>query len=154
MIQNLKKILVPIDFSEFSFRALAQAHELAKDVGAELHLLHVVVPHMTLIPLALARDVELTREMAREASMVSEAEEELARIKKDQLGGSAKVSTSVVSGPPVLKIGEYAKDHHIDLILLSTHGRTGIEHMLIGSVAEKLVRTAPCSVLVLRTQPQ
>ncbi len=53
-------------------------------------------------------------------------------------------------GPPVPKLVEYAKDQRIDLILHATHGRTGIEHLMIGSVAEKLVRAAPCSVLVFR----
>jgi nucleotide-binding universal stress UspA family protein len=150
MIQNVKKILSPIDFSEYSMAAMLGAWDLAKDVGAELHLLHVVAPHHSLIPEVLAQDVERTAEMAREAAMVEQAEEELARIKKQQLDGSRKVITSAVAGPPVLKILDYARDNEINLIMLSTHGRTGFEKMLIGSVAEKLVRNAPCSVLVFR----
>ena len=75
MIQNLKKILSPIDFSEFSFEAMRGAWELAKDVGAELHLLHVVVPHTILVPLLLTRDAEGARAMAREAALVQQAEE-------------------------------------------------------------------------------
>ena len=154
MIHNVKKILSPIDFSEFSFEAMRGAWELAKDVGAELHLLHVVAPHTILVPLLLARDAESAREMAREAAMVQEAEEELARIKKDQLENSPKVVTSAVVGPPVPKIIDYAEREAINLILVSSHGRTGFNRMLIGSVAEKLVRGAPCSVLVLRVRPQ
>lgn len=150
MIQNVKKILTPTDFSEYSFRAMAGAWQLAKDVGAELHLLHVVVPHHILAPLMLVQDVERTRERAWEAAMEEQAEEELARIKKDQLDNSAKVVTGVVVGPPVAKILEYASQNSIDLIALSSHGRSGLERLLIGSVAEKLVRSAPCSVLVLR----
>src|SRR5713101_2352978 len=101
MIQNHKKILAPIDFSEYSMEALRGA-------------------------------------------------EELARIKKDDYGNSAKVFTQVMVGPPVPKLVEYAKQQQIDLILLATHGRTVIEHLMIGSVAEKLARYAPCSVLVFR----
>ena len=152
MIQNLKKILSPIDFSEFSFEAMRGAWELAKDVGAELHLLHVVAPHGRFVPLLLTRDAEGAREMAREANMMQQADEELARIKKDQLGNSSKVVTSAIVGPPVAKIIDYAEREAINLILLASHGRSGFNRMLIGSVAEKLVRGAPCSVLVLRVQ--
>ncbi len=152
MIQNVKKILSPIDFSDFSFEAMRGAWDLARDVGAELHLLHVVVPHGIFVPLLLTHDAEGAREMAREAGMVQQAEEELARVKKDQLVNSPKVFTSVVIGPPVAKIIDYADQNAIDLVLISSHGRTGFNRMLIGSVAEKLVRGAPCSVLVLRAR--
>jgi len=152
MIHNVKKILSPIDFSEFSFEAMRNAWELAKDVGAELHLLHVVAPHSIFVPLLTVRDAESAREMAREAAMMQQAEDELARIKKDQLDNSPKVVTSAVVGPPVAKIIDYAEREAINLILVASHGRTGFNRMLLGSVAEKLVRGAPCSVLVLRTQ--
>jgi nucleotide-binding universal stress UspA family protein len=82
--------------------------------------------------------------------MLEQAEEELARIKKDELGDSKKVFTFAVVGPPVQKLVDYAKDQAIDLIVVATHGRSGGERMLIGSVTEKLVRSAPCSVLVFR----
>jgi len=142
MIQNVKKILAPIDFSEYSMEALRGAMELAKDLDSELHIVHVVAPHFALI--------DKMREQARETLMVEEAEEELARIRKDDCGNSARVVTQVMVGPPIPKLVEYAKEQQIDLILLATHGRTGIEHLMIGSVAEKLVRAAPCSVLVFR----
>lgn len=142
MIQNLKKILTPIDFSEYSMEALRGAMELTKDLDAELHIVHVVAPHFALL--------DKMREQARETLMLEEAEEELARIRKDDCGNSARVVTQVMVGPPVPKLVEYAKEQQIDLILLATHGRTGIEHLMIGSVTEKLVRAAPCSVLVFR----
>jgi len=142
MIQNLKKILAPIDFSEYSMEALRGAVELAKDLDGEGHIVHVVAPHFALL--------DKPREQARETLMLEEAEEELARIRKDDYGDSAKVLTHVMIGPPVPKLVEYAKQQQIDLILLATHGRTGIEHLMIGSVAEKLARYAPCSVLVFR----
>ena len=147
MIQNIKKILTPIDFSEHSMEAMRAAMELAKDVGAgEVHLMHVVAPQQSLIP----STIEQNRELAREAAMLEQAEQELARIKKDELGDSKKVFTCAVVGPPAQKLLEYAKEQAIDLILVATHGRTGGEYILIGSVTEKLMRNAPCSVLVYR----
>ena len=142
MIRNLKKILAPIDFSEYSMEALRGAMELVKDLDGELHIVHVVAPHFALF--------DKMREQARETLMVEEAEEELARIRRGDCGNSAKVFTQVMVGPPVPKLVEYAKEQQIDLILLATHGRTGIEHLMIGSVAKKLARYAPCSVLVFR----
>jgi universal stress protein A len=150
MIQNVKKILAPIDFSELSMDATRAAMELAKDVGAEVHLVHVVAPHHVFIPLPLATNAEQSRELAREAAMLEQAEEELNRIKKDEFGDSKKVVTYAEVGHPAQKLVEYAKRNEIDLIMLATHGRTGAEHLVIGSVAEKLVRYAPCSVLVYR----
>ena len=150
MIQNVKKILAPIDFSEHSMEAMRGAMELAKDVGAEVHLMHVIAPHHHFIPLPLESNAEQSRELAREAAMIQQAEEELARIKKDEFGDSKKVTTFAVVGHPVDKLIDYAKEQAIDLILMSTHGRSGAQHIVIGSVAEKVVRNAPCSVLVFR----
>jgi nucleotide-binding universal stress UspA family protein len=142
MIQNVKKILAPIDFSEFSMKGLRGAAELANEVGAELHIVHVVAPHFSLL--------EKSREQVRETLMLEESEEELARIKKVDFANSEKVVTSAMVGSPVVKLVAYAEEHQIDLILMATHGRTGAQQIMIGSVTEKLVRLAPCSVLVLR----
>jgi nucleotide-binding universal stress UspA family protein len=146
MIQNLKKILAPIDFSEYSMEAMRGAWELAREVNAELHLLHAVVPVNTVLALLTA---EQSREVAREAAMVEQAEEELERIKKDELDNSRKVTTAVVVDQPVTAIANYAAKNQIDMVLLASYGRTGAEH-LVGSVTERLVRQAPCSVLVFR----
>ena len=154
MIQNVKKILAPIDFSQHSMESMRAAMELAKDVGAEVHLMHVIAPHRHFIPLPLATNVEQSRELAREASMIEQAEQELARIKKDDFGDSKNVSTFAVVGHPVQKLADYAKEQSIDLIVMSTHGRSSVEHMLLGGTTEKLVRNAPCSVLVIRPRKQ
>ena len=150
MIQNVKKILAPIDFSEISMEAMRGAMELAKGIGAEVHLVHIIAPHHHFIPLPLATNAEQSRELVREAAMLEQAEEELKRIKKDEFGDSKNVVTFAEVGHPVQKLLDYAKRNEIDLIMLATHGRTGAEHLVIGSVAEKLVRYAPCSVLVYR----
>jgi universal stress protein A len=142
MIQNVKKVLAPLDFSEHSDEALRNAWELTNDVKGELHIVHVVGHHFNIL--------EGTRETMRENAMEEQAEEELARLKKDELGNSNKVSTAVLVGPPAGKLVEYAKENSIDLIVLPAFGHSGAEYALIGGVTEKLVRNAPCSVLVLR----
>src|SRR6267154_4501450 len=113
MIQNMKKILAPIDFSEHSMEAMRGSMELAKDVGAEVHLAHVIAPHHHFIPLPLATNVEQSRELAREAAMLEQAEEELAHLKKDEFGDSKKVFTFSVIGHPAQKLVEYAKRNEI-----------------------------------------
>jgi len=153
MIQNVKKILAPIDFSTHSMEAMRGAMELAKDVGAEVHLMHVIAPHHHFIPLPLATSAEQSRELVREASMLEQAEEELARLKKDEFGDSKNVITFAVVGHPAQKLVDYAREQSIDLIVMATHGRSG-EHILIGGTTEKLVRVAPCSVLVIRPRAQ
>ena len=150
MIQNVKKILAPIDFSEHSMEAMRGAMELAKDVSAEVHLMHVIAPHHHFIPFPLATNAEESRELVREAAMIEQAEEELARIKKDDFGDSNKVFTYAVVGHPVQKLVEYAEEQGIVLVVMATHGRGGAEHLLLGGTTEKIVRNAPCSVLVLR----
>ena len=142
MIQNAKKIMAPIDFSEFSMDSLKGATELANDVGAELHIVHVIAPHFSLL--------EKSREQVRETLMLDESEQELARIKMQDYANSDKVFVHAEVGAPVSKLVEYAEKHQIDLIVMATHGRTGTQHIMIGSVAEKVARLAPCSVLVFR----
>jgi len=144
MIQNVRKVLAPLDFSTHSAEALRNAWELTRDVNGELHIVHVVGQHFSI--------VEGSRELARETAMEEQAEEELARLKKDELGDSDKVTTAVLLGPPPAKLVEYAKQNDIDLIVLPAFGHSGADYALIGGVTEKLVRNAPCSVLVLKTR--
>jgi nucleotide-binding universal stress UspA family protein len=146
MIRNFKKILAPIDFSEPSMKALASAWELAREVdGSELHLLYVVTPQHLLGIEALPIG---GREIAREAAMIDQAEQELVRIKKAELENSPKVITVTIVGSPAIKIAEYAREHGVDLIVMSTHGCTGADAVMIGSTAEKVIRHATCAVLV------
>jgi len=148
MIHTVKKILAPIDFSESSMKAMTSAWELLKDVEAEqFHLLHVVTPHHLLGIEALPVG---GREITREAAMIEQADEELARIRKDDLENSKKVVTATVVGSPAIKIGDYAREQGIDLIVMSTHGRTNADSILIGGTSEKVVRHATCAVLIIR----
>ena len=145
---TLKNILVATDFSEASEAALVYARELAQAFGGTLHVLHVAgniaasaigVEGYTTDFIALQREVE---ESARKQldGLVSEA---------DRRALSAKTIV-LTSNSPAQSIVSYAKDAHIDLVVVGTHGRGGMAHMLMGSVAERVVRTAPCPVLTVR----
>ena len=143
MIQ-LTRILLPSDFSELSSEATKYACALAEQFDAELHVLHVhedvVIPGY---PVGVDWD-----KRTQEAKRAAEAKLE------DVLDATWVEGRTVVKatadGPPFLEIIRYAKKHDIDLIVMATHGRSAVAHLLIGSVAEKVVRKAPCPVLTVR----
>jgi nucleotide-binding universal stress UspA family protein len=144
---ELHKILVPIDFSEHSKRALDEALDLAKSFGAELHLLHcyetfpigaAVAPYDYVVPESVARAV---REGAQ--ALLSEWSRKAA-------GAEVKIHEHVTAGPPTVGIVELAKALGADLIVMGTRGRTGLKHVLLGSVAERTIRIAPCPVLTVK----
>jgi nucleotide-binding universal stress UspA family protein len=121
-----KEILLATDFSGLSEAAMQVAVEHARQSGARLHLLHVVWPGTDAAP--------------------SPALEPLARRLRDS---GVTVVTAVASGLPAAEIVRYAAHAAIDLIVVGTHGRTGVTRALIGSVAERVIRTAPCPVLTV-----
>ncbi|MEO8840980.1 MAG: universal stress protein [Kofleriaceae bacterium] len=142
---TLRKILSPIDFSEGARDAMRTASRLAIEQGAELVICHAwYIP-----PLAFGSEVGYSAELASSAN--EEADRALAAaVAEARSLGVAKVSSHVVSGPPWQQIVELAKaDPSIDLIVIGTHGRTGLSRMFLGSVAEMVVRHAPCSVLAV-----
>ncbi|NKB70645.1 MAG: universal stress protein [Candidatus Latescibacteria bacterium] len=143
---RLEKILVPTDLSEHARYALPYAVELARMYGAELHLVHVVEP---VWGASYALYAEFPGPVADNLDQVkadqAKAVAELAAEIKD-----VAVQTRVLAGPPLVQIVRYARDHEIDLIVLATHGRTGLSHALIGSVAEKVVQMAPCPTLTVK----
>ena len=144
---SIKRILAAVDFSPSSNHALEYAHELARRFEAELHLLHVTHDLAT-ASLAMAPMIPVEVDYR-------EQQQDAARRELDRLPGSvgltgAAVSREVREGTPFLEIIRYARDHAVDLIVLGTHGRTGLAHVLLGSVAEKVVRKAPCPVLTVR----
>ncbi|MCE9530316.1 MAG: universal stress protein [Planctomycetes bacterium] len=145
---RLQKILLPTDFSNFSAAATKYACELATRFDAELHLLHSLESHLDSTPgftmgLAIPTYVKESR-VAAEKAMTGV-------LDPNWLIGR-KVIHSIVEGSPKTEIIRYAIKHDIDLIVLSTHGRTGLSHMIMGSVAENVVRTAPCPVLTIRPE--
>jgi len=143
---DIRHILAPTDFSDYSKKALSDALELAQTFGAKLSLLHVIEPPPYPIegfaPSAVGAD--LLGDLERQASA------ELAQVLPDAQEATIEVTRAVAIGAPSQTIVETAEAEHVDLIGMATHGRTGLSHLLIGSVAERVVRTAPCPVLTIR----
>jgi len=142
---NLKKILAPTDFSPYSEHALQYAGELAEQFGAELHVISVfdnttpifTDPEMMQIGDFVQRQEAAIREQL-EAQPGPPWAEKLTVVRELRIGSA------------FLEIVRYAKQNDIDLIVMGTHGRSGLPHVLLGSVTEKVVRKAPCPVLTVR----
>ncbi len=147
---TLKNILLPTDFSKESNVAMPFALDFARRFGASLHLLHVVEDYVALgltAEVYAAMPPGFLEEREREAmDRLSTALSEADREKLD-------VRLAVATGSPFLEIVRYAEEHGIDLIVMGTHGRGAVAHALMGSVAEKVVRKAPCPVLAVRRTP-
>jgi nucleotide-binding universal stress UspA family protein len=148
MTIRLQRILLPTDFSNYSAVATKYACELATKFDAELHLLHTLEVHVSSTPifemgLALPTYIHESRNAA-EKSLIGV-------LDPNWLIGRTVIH-AVVEGSPKVEIIRYARRLEIDLIVLSTHGRTGLSHVLMGSVAESVVRTAPCPVLTVRPE--
>jgi universal stress protein A len=143
---SFNRILCPVDFSEPSYRALRTADELARRYGAELHVLHVVPP----VPL-----VELPPGSGTVAFDVKKYESELlesySKTLDTTIAANVKPDLKVLShlemGDPAHEIVELAEKIKPDVIVIATHGRTGLRRFFFGSVAEAVVRRAPCAVL-------
>ena len=138
----LKNILVPHDFSDTSEAAMQYAFELARTFGAKLQVVHVSekarFEMSTEFPLGL------------DLSLEDAIRERLLKIMATDAHRELQPSFQVLSGSPHVEIVRYAKDHAIDLIVMGTHGRGVVAHAVMGSVAEKVVRHAPCPVLNVR----
>jgi nucleotide-binding universal stress UspA family protein len=147
MIQ-LARILLPTDFSDFSAQATKYACAFAEQFGAELHLLHVLEIHRSPTP-DFAMGLALPSH-ATEA--VQDARRALDGVVAPAWEAANAVVKATADGPPFLEIIRYAKEHDIDLIVMGTHGRSGLVHVLMGSVAERVVRKAPCPVLTVRPE--
>ncbi|MDI6804675.1 MAG: universal stress protein [Bacteroidota bacterium] len=146
-IINLKKILVPIDFSDFSKNALKYAVPFAKQFGAEIILVYVVEP--TIYPADFSFGQVGFPSM--EAEIYKRGKTELDKLAEKEIQGIVQARTRVETGKPFVEINRVAKEEEVDLIIIATHGHTGVEHIIFGSTAEKVVRKAPCPVLSIRT---
>jgi universal stress protein A len=132
--------LVPLDFSPAADLALEYAIALAKKLQARLTLLHIVY---------LPRMIEVDITSYQEQMMAASKEAMATRLKGVQDAG-VEGAVVTVHGVPFREIIETAQNRGVDLIIMGTHGRTGLQHAILGSVAEKVVRLAPCPVLVVR----
>jgi universal stress protein A len=142
---NLRQILVPIDFSACSRKALEYAVPLARQFGARLVLLHVMPVNYFVGSEFGPVDLPIPEAEWRAAS-----EKELQSFADRTIGSQALYETQIRQGQPMVEITACADEINADLILVSTHGRTGLRHVLVGSVTENVVRYAPCPVLVVR----
>lgn len=145
---NLVRILLPTDLSEASAAAARHAFALADRFGAEVHVLHVVEEIASTVPEAAAHMASFPDDYMAQAR--ANAEKALAAWLPSDVAGGREVVRAVQEGAPLTRILDYARDHQIDLIVMGTLGRTGLAHFLIGSVAERVVRHAPCPVLTVR----
>jgi nucleotide-binding universal stress UspA family protein len=143
---EFRRILAPTDFSEFSKLAVTRAFELAQTFGATLTLVHVVeqpaYPVEGMIPPNLGDSVL--------EDLQQRAEFDLAQVLPEAAGAKVPIIRRVAKGIPYRQIAEIAAAEKVDLIVMATHGRTGLSHLFLGSVTERVVRTAPCPVLTLR----
>jgi universal stress protein A len=143
---NIQRILAPTDFSELSKQGLTSALELAEAFGAKLLLLHVVEPPPYpvegIVPSPLG--ATLLDDLERQAS------NDLTQMLPEARRSKVEVARRVVVGVPYRKIVEVAEEEKSDLIIMTTHGRTGLSHLVMGSVTGKIVRTALCPVLTIR----
>ena len=141
-----KEIVVPTDFSEHSLRALDYAVEIAEKFGSALKIIYVIEP------LLQAADVSWTSvdfEQLNQTHKAS-AEKQLAQLLEERLPEGMPADTEILSGKPFVEILKYAKRQNADLIVMATHGRGAIAHILMGSTAEKVVRKASCPVLTVK----
>ncbi len=145
---ELKKILFPTDYSDPSKEALKYAMGFAMERGAELIALHVINEQFLSEGLNLPRVVsidDLEKEMTREA------ERRMDEFFSDVVGlDKVALKKVILNGKPFVEIIKYARENDVDLIVIGTHGRSGIEHIIFGSTAEKVVRKAPCPVLSVK----
>ncbi len=147
---GIRHILVPIDFSEHSKNALKYAIPYAVQFNARLDLLYVVEP--TIYPADFSFGQVGFPNI--EDELRKRGTEELNALVRNEVKGRVPAEATVRTGKPFYEINEYARENNIDLIIIATHGHSGVEHILFGSTVEKVVRKAPCPVLVVRNTEQ
>jgi universal stress protein A len=142
---KIRRILAPIDFSKISDRCVEQAVELARTLGSEIILLHAVEP------LVLAGDLFGASAVVNVMDEVQRAAQQglASRVKRLQEKGRVRCRSVLVNGTAAVAIVDVAARVRADLIMMATHGRSGLSHLFLGSVAERVVRTSRCPVLTV-----
>jgi universal stress protein A len=147
MERMIQKIVVPIDFSEASERAARYAARLAFRLDASLHLIHV----LSEIPVSPGPLEFYTGESAESREQrYQHALDGMTALTKSIAADPTWCTTEVRSGAIAENVAKAVVDYGADLVIMSTHGRTGLSHLMMGSVAERVIRTAPCPVLAIR----
>ena len=147
---KIKKILVAIDFSKLSYEALDYGIDLARDLGAKLSVIYVVEPLEFAGVDVLGGTPIATQSIVDEH--LKQARRELERVKSRKLAGLDGATTAVRMGRPAEEIVAAGGKGKANLIVLGTHGRSGLSHLLMGSVSERVVRHAQCPVVVVPTR--
>ncbi|HVQ76524.1 MAG TPA: universal stress protein [Candidatus Binatia bacterium] len=144
----IRRILHPTDFSRASGAAFARAIDMAKSNGAELIVLHVIVPVLA-IPAEgyVSPDLYQDLDASNRSAAQKQIDTQVARAKK---AGVKKVSSLILEGTTAERIAQAAKSRRADLIVIGTHGRTGLARFFLGSVASRVVSMASCPVLTVR----
>jgi nucleotide-binding universal stress UspA family protein len=143
-----QRILVPMDFSAQSRGALALASRLAKEAGP----VHLILAHSTHVPAELEAYAATHADFFRE-KLPAQAAAELERMLGELQDAGISCEYVALQGSPEQRIVELAKERGATLIVMGTHGRGGLSHVLLGSVAERVLRLAPCPVLTVRVPP-
>ncbi len=143
----VRRILVPTDFSASGVPALEWAETLASGYGARLVLLHVLEDFAPMEPYEVTFGTLIDEVLPQ---MEEYAQKELERTAATLAGKGLDVETHVVHGRPADAILDFAGDQDIDLLAMASHGRTGLERLLLGSVAARVMRSAPCPVLIVK----
>jgi nucleotide-binding universal stress UspA family protein len=143
---TIQKILCPVDFSEPSLSGLAASVELAGRFGASIDVLYVlpILPPQPIDPNYSFQVPEY------EILLQQDAENRLAALVKETIPEGITSSSSVVHGSAGKEIVKYAEEAKVDLIVIASHGHSGWHHLVMGSVAEKVVRHSPCPVFIVR----
>lgn len=144
---RISSILVPTDFSNTADAALDYAFVIAERFGAAVHLLHVIEDPF--VAGGLAGEAYVAEAPSMRAALMNDAQSRLAQRAVPRHPGGT-VDSEVMFGHGARTIAEFARERGIDMIVMGTHGRTGIAHLVLGSVTERLVRIAPCPVLTVR----
>lgn len=142
---NIRTIVVPVDFSPSAEKAFTWALALAEKWQARILLLHVVSLPIS-APVVMGVHLHLTD---LEAALLADAKAKMRGLLARSQGKPVQVEAKVISGHPVAAICRAAEQEQADLIVIGSHGRTGLRHVLLGSVAEQVVRYAPCPVAVV-----
>jgi len=146
---SIKKVLLPTDGSDYSFEALRYVSSFANQFNITVYLVTVIEIHHSIYDV-YADEIALDFQESKIASLVNQRLDETEEKAKEL--GIKDIVKITRFGSPYQEILNVAKEKDVDLIVMGTHGRSGIAHFLIGSVTEKVIRTAPCPVLVVRPQ--
>jgi universal stress protein A len=148
-MNRFSKILVPIDYSAHSEEAMRNAVDVARRFSASITLVNVYEPIDRLAP-----EAYWVISPEQEKHLLAAFKERLIKAEQQVRDlGATTVDSQLLEGEAAQRIVSYASDNGHDLIVMGTHGRRGVKHLLLGSVAERVLRTSPCTVLVVKAAP-